>query len=216
MGRRSLERTTSGDEACSLTGFRPATLTITNFFKQVTLASHTFMILFFSFCSLYAFAKKNIYIYCLNCLCCSLHARAMQEGDRLSDEDLYKFLADMRRPSSVLRRLRPITGTVKDWQIYCCIRSCTNSIEWTNLSESFCFCFCLPCFVPICERQPQPSWSWTYHQLRRTLTIAWPPTSIKLNLTLTAECAPPGRSWSSLQETSMCPTLHTGKVYFIF
>lgn len=33
-----------------------------------------------------------------------------QEGDRLSDEDLYKFLADMRRPSSVLRRLRPITG----------------------------------------------------------------------------------------------------------
>uniref|UniRef100_A0A3B4CPG9 Dedicator of cytokinesis 6 n=1 Tax=Pygocentrus nattereri TaxID=42514 RepID=A0A3B4CPG9_PYGNA len=30
------------------------------------------------------------------------------EGDRLSDEDLYKFLADMRRPSSVLRRLRPL------------------------------------------------------------------------------------------------------------
>lgn len=36
MGRRSLERTTSGDESCSLTGFRPATLTITNFFKQVS------------------------------------------------------------------------------------------------------------------------------------------------------------------------------------
>ena len=35
MGRRSLERTTSGDECCSLTGFRPATLTVTNFFKQV-------------------------------------------------------------------------------------------------------------------------------------------------------------------------------------
>uniref|UniRef100_A0A673C856 Dedicator of cytokinesis 7 n=1 Tax=Sphaeramia orbicularis TaxID=375764 RepID=A0A673C856_9TELE len=69
MGRRSLERTTSGDESCSLTGFRPATLTITNFFKQ--------------------------------------------EGDRLSDEDLYKFLADMRRPSSVLRRLRPITAQLK-------------------------------------------------------------------------------------------------------
>uniref|UniRef100_A0A673M914 Dedicator of cytokinesis protein 7-like n=1 Tax=Sinocyclocheilus rhinocerous TaxID=307959 RepID=A0A673M914_9TELE len=32
----------------------------------------------------------------------------LQEGDRLSDEDLYKFLADMRRPSSVLRRLRPL------------------------------------------------------------------------------------------------------------
>ncbi|XP_030229448.1 dedicator of cytokinesis protein 7 isoform X19 [Gadus morhua] len=69
MGRRSLERTTSGDECCSLTGFRPATLTVTNFFKQ--------------------------------------------EGDRLSDEDLYKFLADMRRPSSVLRRLRPITAQLK-------------------------------------------------------------------------------------------------------
>uniref|UniRef100_A0A8C7CGX3 Dedicator of cytokinesis 7 n=1 Tax=Oncorhynchus kisutch TaxID=8019 RepID=A0A8C7CGX3_ONCKI len=68
-GRRSLERTTSGDESCSLSSFRPATLTVTNFFKQ--------------------------------------------EGDRLSDEDLYKFLADMRRPSSVLRRLRPITGTLK-------------------------------------------------------------------------------------------------------
>uniref|UniRef100_A0A8C4IME4 Dedicator of cytokinesis 7 n=1 Tax=Dicentrarchus labrax TaxID=13489 RepID=A0A8C4IME4_DICLA len=36
-----------------------------------------------------------------------------QEGDRLSDEDLYKFLADMRRPSSVLRRLRPITAQLK-------------------------------------------------------------------------------------------------------
>uniref|UniRef100_A0A8C2KP59 Dedicator of cytokinesis 7 n=1 Tax=Cyprinus carpio TaxID=7962 RepID=A0A8C2KP59_CYPCA len=69
VGRRSLERTTSGDESCSLTSFRPATLTVTNFFKQ--------------------------------------------EGDRLSDEDLYKFLADMRRPSSVLRRLRPITGKLK-------------------------------------------------------------------------------------------------------
>uniref|UniRef100_A0A671TB51 Dedicator of cytokinesis protein 7-like n=1 Tax=Sinocyclocheilus anshuiensis TaxID=1608454 RepID=A0A671TB51_9TELE len=69
VGRRSMERTTSGDESCSLTSFRPATLTVTNFFKQ--------------------------------------------EGDRLSDEDLYKFLADMRRPSSVLRRLRPITAQLK-------------------------------------------------------------------------------------------------------
>uniref|UniRef100_A0A6I8P388 Dedicator of cytokinesis 7 n=1 Tax=Ornithorhynchus anatinus TaxID=9258 RepID=A0A6I8P388_ORNAN len=61
------ERPTSA--ACNLTSFRPATLTVTNFFKQ--------------------------------------------EGDRLSDEDLYKFLADMRRPSSVLRRLRPITAQLK-------------------------------------------------------------------------------------------------------
>lgn len=35
VGRRSLERTTSGDDACNLTSFRPATLTVTNFFKQV-------------------------------------------------------------------------------------------------------------------------------------------------------------------------------------
>ncbi|KAF2978384.1 hypothetical protein EK904_005478 [Melospiza melodia maxima] len=34
VGRRSLERTTSGDEACNLSSFRPATLTVTNFFKQ--------------------------------------------------------------------------------------------------------------------------------------------------------------------------------------
>ncbi|XP_012494783.1 PREDICTED: dedicator of cytokinesis protein 7 [Propithecus coquereli] len=34
VGRRSLERTTSGDDACNLTSFRPATLTVTNFFKQ--------------------------------------------------------------------------------------------------------------------------------------------------------------------------------------
>ncbi|KYO40322.1 hypothetical protein Y1Q_0009001 [Alligator mississippiensis] len=67
--RRTLDRLSVGDEACGFGNFRPATLTITNFFKQ--------------------------------------------EGDRLSDEDLYKFLADMRRPSSLLRRLRPITALLK-------------------------------------------------------------------------------------------------------
>ncbi|KAL4663233.1 hypothetical protein H8957_013790 [Semnopithecus entellus] len=63
------DRTSSGDEACSFSGFRPATLTVTNFFKQ--------------------------------------------EAERLSDEDLFKFLADMRRPSSLLRRLRPVTAQLK-------------------------------------------------------------------------------------------------------
>lgn len=43
-------------------------------------------------------------------LCNNLLFVFMKEGDRLSDEDLYKYLADMRRPSSVLRRLRPVTG----------------------------------------------------------------------------------------------------------
>ncbi|VTJ91581.1 Hypothetical predicted protein [Marmota monax] len=60
------DRASSGDDTCSFSGFRPATLTVTNFFKQ--------------------------------------------EAERLSDEDLFKFLADMRRPSSLLRRLRPVTG----------------------------------------------------------------------------------------------------------
>ncbi|XP_018097532.1 dedicator of cytokinesis protein 6 isoform X3 [Xenopus laevis] len=67
--RKAFERLSVGDETCGLNTFRPATLTVTNFFKQ--------------------------------------------EGDRLSDEDLYKFLADMRRPSTALRRLRPVTAQLK-------------------------------------------------------------------------------------------------------
>ncbi|XP_030646757.1 dedicator of cytokinesis protein 7 [Chanos chanos] len=67
--KKGFERMSVGEDMCSFTSFRPATLTVTNFFKQ--------------------------------------------EGDRLSDEDLYKFLADMRRPSSVLRRLRPVTAQLK-------------------------------------------------------------------------------------------------------
>uniref|UniRef100_A0A8D1VA83 Dedicator of cytokinesis 6 n=1 Tax=Sus scrofa TaxID=9823 RepID=A0A8D1VA83_PIG len=63
------DRTSSGDDTCSFSGFRPATLTVTNFFKQ--------------------------------------------EAERLSDEDLFKFLADMRRPTSLLRRLRPVTAQLK-------------------------------------------------------------------------------------------------------
>ncbi|KAK5856107.1 hypothetical protein PBY51_007726 [Eleginops maclovinus] len=67
--KKGLERMSVGDDMCNFATFRPATLTVTNFFKQ--------------------------------------------EGDRLSDEDLYKYLADMRRPSSVLRRLRPVTAQLK-------------------------------------------------------------------------------------------------------
>ncbi|XP_043955474.1 dedicator of cytokinesis protein 7-like isoform X6 [Gambusia affinis] len=67
--KKGFERMSVGEEMCNFATFRPATLTVTNFFKQ--------------------------------------------EGDRLSDEDLYKFLADMRRPSSVLRRLRPVTAQLK-------------------------------------------------------------------------------------------------------
>ena len=34
----------------------------------------------------------------------------LQEGDKLSDEDLYKFLVDLKRPSSVLKRVKCIPG----------------------------------------------------------------------------------------------------------
>ena len=33
-----------------------------------------------------------------------------QESDKLKDDDLYKFLADLKRPSSVLKRLKCIPG----------------------------------------------------------------------------------------------------------
>ena len=105
MGRRSLERTTSGDESCSLTGFRPATLTITNFFKQVPATTHMHTNSVWGIWGMCSLKYLFFYILFILCMC------VCQEGDRLSDEDLYKFLADMRRPSSVLRRLRPITGT---------------------------------------------------------------------------------------------------------
>ncbi|XP_033636293.1 dedicator of cytokinesis protein 7-like isoform X4 [Asterias rubens] len=36
-----------------------------------------------------------------------------QEGERLSDDDLYKFLADLKRPTSVLKRLKCIPGSLK-------------------------------------------------------------------------------------------------------
>ncbi|XP_052274365.1 dedicator of cytokinesis protein 7-like isoform X2 [Dreissena polymorpha] len=36
-----------------------------------------------------------------------------QEGDKLSDEDLYKYLIDLKRPSNVLKRVRCIPGTLK-------------------------------------------------------------------------------------------------------
>lgn len=113
-----------GDDMCNFATFRPATLTVTNFFKQVrnhlvvtaTLRSITVNII-----HTLVLGKMQI----VTCTCSSIVLTeslrdpntnaaflllVMKEGDRLSDEDLYKFLADMRRPSSVLRRLRPVTG----------------------------------------------------------------------------------------------------------
>ncbi|KAG1678326.1 Dedicator of cytokinesis protein 7 [Nymphon striatum] len=43
-----------------------------------------------------------------------------QEGDKLRDEDLYKFLADLKRPASVLKRLKCIPGiNLINLLIYC-------------------------------------------------------------------------------------------------
>ncbi|CAN8004691.1 unnamed protein product, partial [Ixodes hexagonus] len=36
-----------------------------------------------------------------------------QESDRLRDDDLYKFLADLKRPGSVLKRLKSIPGSLR-------------------------------------------------------------------------------------------------------
>ncbi|XP_070541056.1 dedicator of cytokinesis protein 7-like isoform X2 [Ptychodera flava] len=36
-----------------------------------------------------------------------------QESDKLTDEDLYKFLADLKRPTSILKRLKCIPGILK-------------------------------------------------------------------------------------------------------
>ena len=33
-----------------------------------------------------------------------------QEGDKLSDEDLYKYLIDIKRPANVLKKLKCIPG----------------------------------------------------------------------------------------------------------
>lgn len=74
-------------------------------------------------CNLQFPPKQNVHKYCPHCVYFRTETYffynpntnaflfvVMKEGDRMSDEDLYKFLADMRRPSSVLRRLRPVTG----------------------------------------------------------------------------------------------------------
>ncbi|XP_066567304.1 dedicator of cytokinesis protein 8 isoform X2 [Amia ocellicauda] len=67
--RRNSERFNSLEDHYNLTGFKPATITISTFCKQ--------------------------------------------EGDRLSDEDLFKFLADLKRSSSLQRRIKTMTGTIK-------------------------------------------------------------------------------------------------------
>ncbi|NXU04743.1 DOCK8 protein, partial [Buphagus erythrorhynchus] len=49
----------------------------------------------------------------LNLKTFSLNSFFKQEGDRLSDEDLFKFLADFKRSSSLQRRIKTLPGTLK-------------------------------------------------------------------------------------------------------
>lgn len=67
VGRRSLERTTSGDDSCNLTSFRPATLTVTNFFKQV-LFCHGGILGGYSYLNFLWF-QKNHNFPCITCTC---------------------------------------------------------------------------------------------------------------------------------------------------
>ncbi|XP_041104640.1 dedicator of cytokinesis protein 8-like isoform X1 [Polyodon spathula] len=69
LSRRNSEKFNSLEDQYNLSGFKPATITISTFCKQ--------------------------------------------EGDKLSDEDLFKFLADLKRTSTLQRRIKPITGTIK-------------------------------------------------------------------------------------------------------
>ena len=134
--RRGLS-STGEDYGPSLDNFRPVTLTVSSFFKQVMqseslqisslkpvailikclalvyLQNLNFGEIFF--CDAYIIFLHplksdhllcKILSYCL-ITCCFL---IEQEGDKLSDEDLYKFLADLKRPSSVLKRVKCIPG----------------------------------------------------------------------------------------------------------
>uniref|UniRef100_A0A1A8V8K1 Dedicator of cytokinesis 8 n=1 Tax=Nothobranchius furzeri TaxID=105023 RepID=A0A1A8V8K1_NOTFU len=70
LPRRNSERfSTMDDQFCNVSGFKPATITITTIFKQ--------------------------------------------EGDRLSDEDLLKFLAEIKKTSTPQRRIKTIPGCIK-------------------------------------------------------------------------------------------------------
>ncbi|CAL8344956.1 unnamed protein product [Lota lota] len=70
LPRRNSERyATLDDQPCNLSGFKPATITISTIFKQ--------------------------------------------EGDRLSDEDLLKFLSEIKKTSAPQRRVKTISGIIK-------------------------------------------------------------------------------------------------------
>uniref|UniRef100_A0A8C4GQU1 Dedicator of cytokinesis 8 n=1 Tax=Dicentrarchus labrax TaxID=13489 RepID=A0A8C4GQU1_DICLA len=70
LPRRNSERyNTIDDQFCSISAFKPATITVNTIFKQ--------------------------------------------EGERLSDEDLLKFLADIKKSSNPQRRIKTISGSIK-------------------------------------------------------------------------------------------------------
>lgn len=78
----------------ALSSFRPVTLTLTSFFKQVGRLCDIEA-------DIWCLSRKSLYHF-PNFL--------SQESDKLTDDDLYKFLADLKKPGSVLKRLKYIPG----------------------------------------------------------------------------------------------------------
>lgn len=135
----------------------------------------------------------------------------MKEGDRLSDEDLYKYLADMRRPSSVLRRLRPVTGkcdmlTKSRFHIKFMYKI------WWRLNDC---CFVLSCCVFFTYFVPQPSWRLTSLQRRTPLITVCHQSCCMWSLTQTCVFALPKRCWSSLLAMYTLHTPPTGECSLI-
>ncbi|XP_053911097.1 dedicator of cytokinesis protein 8 isoform X1 [Cuculus canorus] len=66
--------------------------------------------------------------------CLTLSTFFKQEGDRLSDEDLFKFLADFKRSSSLQRRIKTLPGTLK--------------LDISPAPENLCYCL-TPELLPV-------------------------------------------------------------------
>ena len=71
--------------------------------------------------------KKNMNLY-VTIVC-------LQESDKLTDEDLFKFLADLKRPTSVLKRLKCIPGDLKKKCRWFIVLNATLTVEIHTASE---------------------------------------------------------------------------------
>lgn len=81
------------DFANSIETFRPITITVSSFFKQVMNESNTFF-----FCCQINFKQLNIFF---------------KESEKMKDEDLFKFLPELKRPAAVMKKYKYIPGSIK-------------------------------------------------------------------------------------------------------